>query len=253
MPVANILLPAGLETVGTIAFTLLATKYLLAKDGDLAEDFDELLSSVPEDSPKNLKDVVDLVSPAVKVGSKIVKAAAETDVEEVADELKEAVEDLPETVQNIESPVEELGPTAAILGASYVTNRVAHASVLALSLPRLLELAGAGVLIYALGRYADDESDFMLREDLEDLKEETRESSRKPPGLTSTVMTTNYKQQQQQQQQRAIKWSRDLTTKERRIKSLFNYIIYRYDMMNTSKSDKENFTHTHTHTHTQIR
>lgn len=183
LPVANILLPAGLETVGTIAFTLLATKYLLAKDGDLAEDFDELLSSVPEDSPKNLKDVVDLVSPAVKVGSKIVKAAAETDVEEVADELKEAVEDLPETVQNIESPVEELGPTAAILGASYVTNRVAHASVLALSLPRLLELAGAGVLIYALGRYADDESDFTLREDLEDLKEETTRIVKKATGF----------------------------------------------------------------------
>jgi hypothetical protein len=183
LPVANILLPAGLETVGTIAFTLLATKYLLAKDGDLAEDFDELLSSVPEDSPKNLKDVVDLVSPAVKVGSKIVKAAAETDVEEVADELKEAVEDLPETVQNIESPVEELGPTAAILGASYVTNRVAHASVLALSLPRLLELAGAGVLIYALGRYADDESDFTLQEDLEDLKEETTRIVKKATGF----------------------------------------------------------------------
>ena len=183
LPVANILLPAGLETVGTIAFTLLATKYLLAKDGDLAEDFDELLSSVPEDSPKNLKDVVDLVSPAVKVGSKIVKAAVETDVEEVADELKEAVEDLPETVQNIESPVEELGPTAAILGASYVTNRVAHASVLALSLPRLLELAGAGVLIYALGRYADDESDFTLREDLEDLKEETTRIVKKATGF----------------------------------------------------------------------
>jgi hypothetical protein len=59
-------------------------------------------------------------------------------------------------------------------------------------------------------------------------------------------MTTNYKQQQQQ---RAIKWSRDLTTKERRIKSLFNYIIYQvHDMMNTSKSD-ERISYTHTHTH----
>ncbi len=56
-------------------------------------------------------------------------------------------------------------------------------------------------------------------------------------------MTTNYKQQQ-----RAIKWSRDLTTKERRIKSLFNYIIYQvHDMMNTSKSD-ERISYTHTDT-----
>ena len=83
--------------------------------------------------PKNLKDVVDLVSPAVKVGSKIVQAAAETDVEEVTDDLKDAVETLPDTVQNIDSPIEELGPGAAILGASYVANRVAHTSVLALS------------------------------------------------------------------------------------------------------------------------
>jgi hypothetical protein len=183
LPVANAILPAGLETAGTIAFTLLATKYLLAKDGDLAEDFDDLLSSVPEESPKNLKDVVDLVSPAVKVGSKIVKAAAETDVEEVADDLKDAVETLPETVQSIESPIEELGPSAAILGASYVTNRVAHASVLALSLPRLLELAGAGLLIYALGRYSDDENDFTLREDFEDLKEETTRIVKKATGF----------------------------------------------------------------------
>ena len=59
------------------------------------------------------------------------------------------------------------------------------------------------------------------------------------------MITTNYKQQQ-----RAIKWSRDLTTKERRIKSLFNYIIYQvHDMMNTSKSD-ERISYTHTHTHT---
>ena len=93
------------------------------------------------------------------------------------------IRDRPDTVQNIESPVEELGPTAAILGASYVTNRVAHASVLALSLPRLLELAGAGVLIYALGRYADDESDFTLREDLEDLKEETTRIVKKATGF----------------------------------------------------------------------
>jgi hypothetical protein len=43
-----------------------------------------------------------------------------------------------------------------------------------------------------------------------------------------------------------------LTTKERRIKSLFNYIIYQvHDMMNTSKSDERiSYTHTHTHTHT---
>merc|ERR1719390_4979 len=179
LPVANALLPAGLETVGTIAFTLLTTKYLLAKDGD----FDELLSSVPEDSPKNLKDVVDLVSPAVKVGSKIVQAAAETDVEEVTDDLKDAVETLPDTVQNIDSPIEELGPGAAILGASYVANRVAHTSVLALSAPRLLELAGAGVLIYALGRYSDDENDYTLVEDFEDLKEETTRLVKKATGF----------------------------------------------------------------------
>ena len=183
LPVANALLPAGLETVGTIAFTLLTTKYLLAKDGDFVEDFDELLSSVPEDSPKNLKDVVDLVSPAVKVGSKIVQAAAETDVEEVTDDLKDAVETLPDTVQNIDSPIEELGPGAAILGASYVANRVAHTSVLALSAPRLLELAGAGVLIYALGRYSDDENDYTLAEDFEDLKEETTRLVKKATGF----------------------------------------------------------------------
>ena len=161
----------------------MTTKYLLAKDGDFAEDFDELLSSVPEDSPKNLKDVVDLVSPAVKVGSKIVQAAAETDVEEVTDDLKDAVETLPDTVQNIDSPIEELGPGAAILGASYVANRVAHTSVLALSAPRLLELAGAGVLIYALGRYSDDENDYTLAEDFEDLKEETTRLVKKATGF----------------------------------------------------------------------
>ena len=39
-----------------------------------------------------------------------------------------------------------------------------------------------------------------------------------------------------------------MTTKERRIKSLINYIIYQvHDMMNTSKSD-ERISYTHTHT-----
>ena len=39
-----------------------------------------------------------------------------------------------------------------------------------------------------------------------------------------------------------------MTTKERRIKSLFNYIIYQvHDMMNTSKSD-ERISYTHTDT-----
>ena len=80
-----------------------------------------------------------MVSPAVKVGSKIVQAAAETDAEEVTDDLEDAVETLPDTVQNIDSPIEELGPGAAILGASYVANRVAHTPS-RLSAPRLLNL-----------------------------------------------------------------------------------------------------------------
>jgi hypothetical protein len=49
--------------------------------------------------------------------------------------------------------------------------------------PRLLELAGAGVLIYALGRYSDDENDYTLAEDFEDLKEETTRLVKKATGF----------------------------------------------------------------------
>ena len=92
---------------------------------------------------------------AVKVGSKIVQAAAETDVEEVTDDLKDAVETLPDTVQNIDSPIEELGPGSALSSAPLMSPTELHTLPCSCyHAPRLLELAGAGVLIYALGRYS---------------------------------------------------------------------------------------------------
>ena len=88
----------------------------------------------------------------------------DADLDILQDDVQQAPR-LQRWFQGLENPVETIAPPAAALGATVVAGQVANLPVLALALPRLLELVGVAYALAAVNKYGGEEGG-SLKEDL---------------------------------------------------------------------------------------
>ena len=160
LPVLGALVPGPAEFVGTGAAVLLAARYFVTKESTPEEDLEAFGASLPGELPKP-GDIGTILSPA----SNLAKNAMDADLDILQDDVQQAPARLQRWFQGLENPVETIAPPAAALGATVVAGQVANLPVLALALPRLLELVGVAYALAAVNKYGGDEGG-SLKEDL---------------------------------------------------------------------------------------
>ena len=160
LPVLGALVPGPAEFVGTGAAVLLAARYFVTKESTPEEDLEAFGASLPGELPKP-GDIGTILSPA----SNLAKNAMDADLDILQDDVQQAPARLQRWFQGLENPVETIAPPAAALGATVVAGQVANLPVLALALPRLLELVGVAYALAAVNKYGGEEGG-SLKEDL---------------------------------------------------------------------------------------
>ena len=168
LPVLGSLVPGPLEFIGTLTAVLLLERYLLVGEDDIADDIEDLAANLPRELPGDVGEVIDQLAPIGKTASKTVSAVQDVDISEVTDTLKE----VPEWFGDSENPVVDIAGPATALAGTYVLGNVARWPLVAIAAPRLLELLGAGVLVYSFQRYGT--SDANLKDDLESVVDESK-------------------------------------------------------------------------------
>ena len=150
LPVLGALLPGPAEFVGTAAAVLLAAKYFVEKETTPEEDLARLGASLPGDVPSP----DDILKPA----GAFAKRLGDVDLDILQDDLKQAPARAQSWLGGLDDPAGTVAPPAAALGAAVLAGQVAHLPVLAVALPRALELVGVAYLLDAANRYGADES-----------------------------------------------------------------------------------------------
>ena len=168
LPVLGSLVPGPLEFIGTLTAVLLLERYLLVGEDDIADDIEDLAANLPRELPGDVGEVIDQLAPIGKTASKTVSAVQDVDISEVTDTLKE----VPEWFGDSENPVVDIAGPATALAGTYVLGNVARWPLVAIAAPRLLELLGAGVLVYSFQRYGT--SDANLKDDLKSVVDESK-------------------------------------------------------------------------------
>jgi len=171
-PVVGSIVPGTLEFIGTLTAVLLLERYLLVGEDKFEDDLEALGDSLPSELPKSVDELIDLFSP---IGTSV-KKATEAVSEINPDEVSEAAADVPKWFGDSENPLIDIGgPVTAVAGTVALGN-VAKWPLVAIVAPRLLELLGAGVVVYSLQRYGTSNAD--VKEDLEAVIDESKRALR---------------------------------------------------------------------------
>ena len=157
LPVLGALIPGPAEFIGTAAAVLLAAKYFVEKSATPEEDLASFGASLPSDLPS----VDDILKPA----GAFAKRLGDVDVDILQDDLKQAPQRVQSWFGGLDDPAGTVAPPAAALGAAVLAGQIAHLPVLAVALPRALELVGVAYMLDAANRYGADES-ANLKDDL---------------------------------------------------------------------------------------
>ena len=101
----------------------------------------------------------------LKPAGAFAKRLGDVDLDILQDDLKQAPARAQSWLGGLDYPAGTVAPPAAALGAAVLAGQVAHLPVLAVALPRALELVGVAYLLDAANRYGADES-VSLQDDL---------------------------------------------------------------------------------------
>jgi hypothetical protein len=157
LPLLGAIIPGPTEFVGTAAALLLAAKYFVDKETTAGDDLTSFGSSLPTELPS----VDDILKPASGFASRL----GDLDLDILQDDLKQAPARVQSWFGGLDDPVEVVAPPAAALGATVLVGQIAHLPILALVLPRALEVVGMACLLNAVNKFGTDDS-ASLKDDL---------------------------------------------------------------------------------------
>ena len=171
-PVVGSVVPGTLEFIGTLTAVLLLERYLLVGEDKFEDDFEALGDSLPSELPKSVDELIELFSPIGTSVKKATDAVSEINPEEVS----EAAADVPEWFGDSENPLIDIGGPATAIAGTVALGNVAKWPLVAIIAPRLLELLGAGVVVYSVQRYGTPNAD--VKEDLGAVVDESKRALR---------------------------------------------------------------------------
>ena len=158
LPVLGALIPGPAEFLGTAAAVLLASRYYVTKDGAPEDDLAAFGATLPGEFPPAVDSIL---SPVQGVAGRV----GEIDLDILQDDIKQAPTRLQKWVGGLDDAAGVVAPPAAALGATVLAGQVANLPVLALVLPRALELVGIAYLVAAVNKYGSD-PDAEIKDDL---------------------------------------------------------------------------------------
>ena len=158
LPVLGALIPGPAEFLGTAAAVLLASRYYVTKDGAPEDDLAAFGATLPGEFPPAVDSIL---SPVQGVAGRV----GEIDLDILQDDIKQAPTRLQKWVGGLDDAAGVVAPPAAALGATVLAGQVANLPVLALVLPRALELVGIAYLVAAVNKYGSD-PDADVKDDL---------------------------------------------------------------------------------------
>ena len=158
LPVLGALIPGPAEFLGTAAAVLLASRYYVTKDGAPEDDLAAFGATLPGEFPPAVDSIL---SPVQGVAGRV----GEIDLDILQDDITQAPTRLQKWVGGLDDAAGVVAPPAAALGATVLAGQVANLPVLALVLPRALELVGIAYLVAAVNKYGSD-PDAEIKDDL---------------------------------------------------------------------------------------